>query len=1056
MLKTLFYDNRHLLILSLLIIVVGGFTALQSLPRLEDPRINNRNPLIVTRLPGASAERVEALVTRKLEEELRGVSEIKEMESDSRAGVSLISIELQDDVYDSSEVFTRLRDKLADVESQLPPEAGKPDFDDERGAVAWTYIIGVTWNDSSEPVLGVMGRTAEELADRLRNIDGTDLVRLYGEPSEEITVTVSPEKVAQLGLTLSRIESLIRKADTKIPAGMLRSSDRNVVIEVTGGFNSLDRIAEIPLSHDASGQIVRLSDVAEVEKRWQDPPEEIGLVEGRRGIYVAARMLDDRRVDEWMAEARAAVDDFGTTLSSTVGLVDVFDQARYTNERLGSLGANLVLGAGVVVLVIFFMMGWRSSILVGLALPLVSAIVLFALLVLGIPLHQMSVFGLIVAMGLLIDNAIVTVDEIGGELRQGRSPRQAIAHAISHLFVPLLGSTLTTIVAFLPIFLLPGNVGEFVGTIATTVILALTGSLFVSMTIIPALTGVFAGQTGAATRPRTWWRNGLHTPRLAQGLRASIRFVVAHPLLGILLAVALPVIGFLRAGELRNQFFPAADRNQFYVQVWLPRDTAVTATRQVASTMDGAIRQQEGVESVHWLVGGSFPTVYYNMLMNQDAKPSYAQAVVTASGASRARELVGVLQAELDRQFPGAQTVVRQLGQGPPVDAPVEIRVYGPGITQLREIGRDVQQFLFATPQVLHTQTSFDTTEPKLWIDADEVETRLSGLTLTDLAQQLQSTLEGSVGGSVIEETEELPVRLRLKNPSRGSLTKIASSQIVLPDTQQWLPLSAVGELQLRPQTPSIHRRNGERSNTIKAYVDVNALAPEVTADLVHRMESAGYQLPPGYRLEIGGDAEERGSAMGNLFRFAPVLGVVMLATVVLSFRSFGLAGILGGVAALSAGLAFLTLWVAGFPLGFNPLIGMAGLIGIALNDSIVVLAQIRSAPGRITDPDLIADEVMKTSRHVLSTTLTTIGGFVPLLFSGGDFWPPLAIVIAGGVGGASILALWFVPAAYALLARVSERSAVAVDDAQPARRCHWRDTFRPGVAQHTSGLQNG
>ena len=194
MLKTLFYDNRQLLILALVIISVGGFTALQSLPRLEDPRINNRNPVIVTLLPGASAERVEALVTNKVEQELREVSEIKEIESDSRAGVSLITIELKDNVYDTAEVFTRLRDKLADVESELPPQASKPDFDDQRGAVAYTYIIGVTWNDNSDPILGVMGRTAEELADRLRNIDGTDLVRLYGEPTEEITVTLEVKR----------------------------------------------------------------------------------------------------------------------------------------------------------------------------------------------------------------------------------------------------------------------------------------------------------------------------------------------------------------------------------------------------------------------------------------------------------------------------------------------------------------------------------------------------------------------------------------------------------------------------------------------------------------------------------------------------------------------------------------------------------------------------------------------------------------------------------------------------------------------------------------------
>ncbi|MEM9587616.1 MAG: efflux RND transporter permease subunit [Planctomycetota bacterium] len=1027
MFRTLYYDNRQLLLLSLLIIATGGVSALWALPRLEDPRIKNRNPIIVTTLPGASAERVEALVTERLEEELREVPEIKEIESDSRANVSLIKIELKDNVDDTIEVFTRLRDKLADVESELPPSAGKPDFDDQRGAVAFTLIVGVTWDHPSEPVLGVLGRTAEELATRLRNLSGTDVVRRYGVPDEEITVTLDRDKLAHLGLTVAQVTARVQAADSKIPAGMFRSAERDMVIEVRGDFQTLDRIREIPLQIDRDGQAVRLGEVAVVERSYRNPPTEIGLMNGKRTVYVAARMLSDRRVDVWVNQARAVTREFQRTLSPTMQLVEVFDQNHYTSKRLGELGSNLILGAGVVMLVIFVMMGWRSSLLVGLSLPLVSAMVLFAMLVMGIPLHQMSVFGLIVAMGLLIDNAIVMVDDVAAQMKQGKPPRSAIAVTVGHLSVPLLGSTLTTVVAFLPILLLPGSVGEFVGTIATTVILALIFSLFVSMTIIPALTGWF----GHFSSDKRWYRHGLDTPRLAGILRWTVGLAVRRPMLGILLAVSLPAVGFMRLGDLGNQFFPAADRDQFHIQVWMPRGTSIWQTSRTVQRMERQIREAGGVTEVNWLVGGSVPTVYYNMIMDQDRKPSYAQAVVTAKSAEHAKRLISQLQSHLDQQFPQAQTVVKALGQGPPVEAPVEVRVSGPSVAQLKRIGQDLQRMLLMTPQVVHTQTSFDVAESKLWVEADEVQTRLAGLTLGDLAVQLQSTLEGNVAGTVLEQTEELPVRLRLDDSVRADLDQIATSKIVLPRASvgdiRWTPLSSLGDLTLKPQTASIHRRNGERSTTVKAYVDAGALAPEVTQAFLERMEAEGYELPSGYTLDIGGDAEELRSAMSNLFRFAPVLLVIMITTVVLSFRSFALAGILGGVAASSAGLAFLSLWVAGFPLGFNPLIGMAGLIGIALNDSIVVLAQIRTnAAARSGVVSAIVDEVMKTSRHVLSTTLTTIGGFVPLLIGGGDFWPPLAIVIAGGVGGASILALLFVPAGYVLLRPWSEIQEVA------------------------------
>ncbi len=1029
--RTLFYDNRHLLILTLGVILVGGVSSLLTLPRLEDPRINNRNPIVVTLLPGASAERVEALVTKKLEDELREVAEVEEIESDSRAGVSLITVELDDDVYATEAVFTKLRDKLADAEAELPPEASKPDFDDERGATAFTLVLGIRWQAESEPVLGVLDRVAEELADRLRNVRGTDVVRLYGDLDEEITVTVSPDELALLGLTVADVGRRVRAADAKVPAGVVRSSDTQLVMEVVGGFETLERVAAIPLTHDADGHVVRLSDVATVEKSFRTPPAEIGLVDGKRAVYVAARMLDDRRVDAWTVEAREAVQSLRDELSPGVEIVEVFDQSRYTAERLGGLGRNLLQGAGVVVLVILVTMGWRSSILVGLALPLVASMVLFALSVLGIPLHQMSIFGMIVAMGLLVDNAIVVVDEVGHAMKHGTPAREAISRTVDRLLVPLLGSTLTTVLAFLPIFLLPGNVGEFVGSIATTVVLSLVFSLFVSMSLLAALTGLFGRFDDVG---RTWWREGADTPGLARAMRWALAAVVRRPVVGLLVAVALPVVGFLRAGDLREQFFPGADRDQFVVQVWLASGSTLERTRATAERVEQTIRSHSGVEQVDWLVGGSIPSVYYNMLMNQDEKPSYAQAVVRTDRPGRVRDVVAGLQSSLNDAHPEAQIVVKRLGQGPPVDAPVEVRVSGPSIDELRRIGEDFRGVLQELPHVLQTRTTFDVVEPKLWIDVDEVESRVTSLSLGDVAEQLQANLEGRVGGSVLEQTEELPVRIRFGADRRGDLSDVAATRVVVGDRDGFVPLSAIGDVVLRPEVPSIPRRNGERTNTVKAYVDGEALPPEVTSAFLAELERRGYELPAGYRLEVGGDAEERASSMGNLFRFAPVLGVLMLATVVLSFRSFLLAGLLGAVALLSVGLAFLNLWIAGYPLGFNPLIGTAGLIGIALNDSIVVLSQIRTSPrARAGDLDAVVDEVMHTSRHVFSTTLTTIGGFVPLLIAGGEFWPPLAVVIAGGVGGATILALVLVPSAYVLLRPLVEPSASTEREPAPA-----------------------
>ncbi len=1012
--NTLFYRNRYLLALSITVLLVGGLSAIFTLPRLEDPRISNRNAVIVTVLPGASAERVEASVTEILEDELRELSEIDEITSISRTGVSLLTVALQGRITDTEPVWAKIRDKLADAERLLPSGATAPNFDETRAPPAFTMLVGLAWVDDTEPQPAILKRLGEELADRLRNVKATDIVRIYGEAEEEIVVLVDPDEMAALGLRIGDIGQLIAAADAKVPAGALRGSTSDVLIEVAGKLDSVERIASIPLRGGADGELLRLGDLATIQRAPREPRSEMALVGGRTGVLIAARVEANQRVDLWARDANAVIDQFEDELSGSVGIERVFDQSHYTLSRLGTLIKNLILGGIIVVGVILFTMGWRSALLVAAAVPLSASAVLFGLNLFGVPLHQISVTGLIIALGLLIDNAIVMVEEVHHRMRHG-SRLEAIAGAVNHLFVPLLGSTLTTIISFLPIFLLSGNVGEFVYTIAVSVILALVSSFTIAMTILPALVGVFGR---VAEGRETWWRTGFYSPRLAAGFRRAVTLAVRRPVLGLIAAAILPMVGFASAAGLENQFFPPADRDQFYLQMWLPSESSIVGTRARALEVEGILRQDEAIRRVDWMIGGSAPAFYYNMLMNEDGAANYAQALIHATDYEAMRRSIPQLQEDLDAGFPDAQIVLRLLGQGPPVDAPIEIRLYGPSLDQLRELGDDVRRRLIELPEVIHTRATLAAGEPKLELRADENEARLAGLSLVEVAAQLEGALEGRVGGSVLEETENLPVRVRYANIERSNLDKISAVNL-RPSSpgEGWVPLSGLGELELTSVLRGIPRRNGERLNTIKGYLLAGELPPEVTRRFTDRLAEQGFELPPGMRMEFGGEAEEQGEAIADLFTYAPVLLVLMVSTIVLSFRSVRLAGLLGMVAILSAGLGVLAIWIAGFPYGFMALIGTAGLIGVAINDSIVVLAAIRAHPSAASgDVEAVVDEVIGTSRHIFSTTLTTAGAFLPLLLAGGVLWPPLAVVIAGGVVGATFLALFFVPAAYAFM----------------------------------------
>ena len=1018
------YANKYLLWLSVTIILLAGYSSLSNLPRIEDPRITNRYPVIITRLPGASAERIEALVTDPLEVALEELSEIKKIESTSRAGISSLSIELQDSVGpgQNEQVFSKIRDKIGDVTPLLPEGTFEPILDDKVAAVAFSLLVAIRWTEGSEPPLGLMYRLSEQLADELRGVSGTDIVRYYGEPAEEITVDVDPEMLSQMGLSAADVARLIAAGDPKLSAGALRSDNRNLLLEVEGELDSAASVAATPLVANVAGGAVRLGDIADVRRAWQEPTREIAYANGVRSIMLGVRTDTNIRLDQWAITARQVVSDYNETLGRGVEASVIFDQSLYTEQRLASLGGNLFAGALVVMLVVFIGMGWRAALIVGSALPLSASIAVFGLGPGGQQIHQMSIFGMIVAIGLLIDAAIVMTDEVKKHLDQGRPRIDALRFSIGHLFVPLLASTLTTVLGFMPVFLLPGAMGDFVGPIAISVVLALSASFFLAMTIIPALAALFIPRRESAA-PRQWWVEGVKSRRLADRYRTLVAAAVRRPVLTVVASLVLPVAGFVLAGTLGQQFFPAADRDQFEIQVWMPRGTSIRSTDALTRKIEARLTEEAGITDVHWLIGHSFPTVYYNRIMRVRGDDSYAQAVVFTDTVQRANVLTEVLGQELSDAFPEARIVVAPYSQGPPLEAPVAFRLEGPDLTELIRLGDEVRAVMHTIPEITQTKATIESGQPKLSFVPDPVAVRQAGLTLSTVAGQLQAGLEGQLGGSVREDRESLPVRIRFPSGSRDELSRIAAMNLV-SDAGAISALN-LGELRIVPESSSISRFDSTRANKLLAYLRPDALAVDVSSAVLAGLDRAGFELPPGYSLRAEGDSDAQADAIGNLLTYLPILKMLMLATIILSFRSLRLATVIAVVAILSVGLGLLGLWLGGYPRGFNAIIGIAGLIGVAINGTIVVIAAIRADAGACTgDCDGIVEQTVGATRHIVSTVFTTIGGFVPLIFfSDGDFWPPLALVIAGGVGFSITLSLFFTPAVYRLLCQLGEKT---------------------------------
>ncbi len=1042
-----FFSSPRLTILVIGLIVVAGLGALQALPRQEDPTLARRFGSITTFYPGATAERVESLVTEKIEAEIQELHEVKEIESLSRSGVSVITVEL-DDAYaesDVDEIWSKVRDRLSDVAATLPPGVSPPEFEDQT-TTAVTLLAALVWEQDGPAPLGLLSRLAEELENRLRNVPNTKETEIFGEGEEEVRITVDPAALASVGLTAGDVSRAIARADSKVPAGTLRSDANDLLLEVEGELDSLDRIRSIPLRQLGDGHSLRVGDIARVEKTVRQPAATEAWIEGRRGIGVAATMEPYHRIDIWSARAQAVLDGFRGDVPDGVALEVIFDQSAYTGERMTNLFWNLSGSAIIVVAVLFLVMGVRSAVIVAVALPLTMAATLAELNAFGVPLHQTSITGLIVAIGILIDNAIIAVDELNAQLRRGLSPLDAVQRTGRLLARPLLASTATTVLAFLPIVLMEGGAGEFVGPIAIGVILSVTTSFLLALTVVPALAAFFA-PSREDLELMDWRHHGISSSRLTGWYVRTLNAAFRRPILGVGVSLVLPFLGFAVGRTLPEQFFPANDRNQFQIQLVLPPQASLAETRANALRARALLHQHEEVTSSHWFLGEGAPRVFYNMLGNQDGVASYAGAFVTTRSAAATEALLPRLQEELLEAFPNARVVALPFEQGPPFDAPIEARLVGPDLGELRRLGDEVRAVLADSESVTFTTAKLAGGEPKLMLVADESAARLTGLRLADIAEQLNERLEGSLGGSLLEANEEIPVRVRVGSEDRATPDRITAERILSATATRssegravvgadsglpGVPLAALSSVEIVPELAGITRRNGERVNTVQAFLTPYTLISESLRDFRARLDASGFSLPAGYRLEFGGESEQRDEALGKLLAFALPLFVLMGGFIVLTFDSFRMAGLIFSVAFLALGLGQLGVWLFGHPMGFVAIVGTMGLVGVAINDSIVVLAALREDPGaRTGDVDATIEVVVDATRHVVATTLTTMGGFLPLILFGGRFWPPLAAAIGVGVAGSTVVALYLVPSVHVWLQR---RQLAGADSRASAR----------------------
>jgi multidrug efflux pump len=929
---------------SVLATIVWGLMALWMLPRQEEPVLTWRLANVITRWPGANPERMETLVTDPLEKAVQEVDEVAHIYSVSRAGVSLLQVELSDQVTDAGPIWQRVRQKLEQVKDSLPRGARDPQLDDEiMGTFA--QLIAVVGDETSYRELK---DHAERLEDEIRFLPTAASTSLFGTQEESIQVEVHPARLVAYDLTLEQIAQAIMARNTRDPAGRMTTEAAQFVIEASGEIESVAQLRQMVLSTapstgrgaDAGGRTLRLGEVADIVRSNPDPPQPIARFNGRRAVVLGVRARSGVRMDRFGDHIARVLDSVRASLPESVSCHVAHDLAVYTRGRGSELLRTFGLAVSFVFLVTAVFMGWRGATIVTMAIPLTGLLVLVIFYAVGIPLNQMSVMAIIMAFGLLVDDAVVVTEQVHRRITKGHKTeppestgssrslsnvQRAAAEEPSKLTAPLIVSTLTTIAAFIPIYLLPGGTGEFVRAIPLGVAICLLVALFISVTVVPwCCSGLFrhdggTREGGVAVNLRA---------RCGSAFQQMLQVVVAHPRVTLSLVFLLATFMATFGVAIRRDFFSPVQRDQFVIDVFTRQGSAINHTSSVVAEIESELHRDELVETTTSFIGRNAPLIFYNLQSQETYAAHFAQIVVRVDHWQETSRVASRVQSALNRRISDADCVVHILEHGAPLTAPFEIRISGDAIPALREAGRRVTRVLNETPGVRNIRSNYGTDSMKLVAQVNEPVARRMGIDQRKVADQLRHRVDGLVASYFREEDELRPINVRLPAEARATVTDLDGMYFKPGDSADAIPFAAVAKLDTKWEPASIYRRDGLRTLSVLAYPQFGLTAAQVSSRFENRIRQLDRAMPEGYAVKFGGESQQRHEAEANLLGGAVYAVFPILLLLVAEFRSLRLSLLILCLVPLSLGGVMMGLFLTGWPLNFMAIMGMMMLFG--------------------------------------------------------------------------------------------------------------------------------
>ncbi|AVI87068.1 MULTISPECIES: efflux RND transporter permease subunit [Pseudomonas syringae group] len=988
-------------------LLMGVFSYMK-LGREEDPSFTIKTMIIQTRWPGATVDETLEQVTDRIEKKLEELDSLDYVKSYTRPGESTVFVYLRDTTNAKAipEIWYQVRKKVDDIRGQFPQGLQGPSFNDEFGDV-YGSIYAFTADGFS---MRQLRDYVEKVRADIREVPGLGKVEMIGQQDEVLYLNFSTRKLAALGIDQSQVVQSLQSQNAVTPAGVIEAGPERISVRTSGQFASEKDLATVNLR--INDRFYRLSDITDITRGYTDPPKPLFRFNGKPAIGLSIAMQKGGNIQAFGKALHERMDATTAELPVGIGVHKVSDQAEVVNKAVGGFTSALFEAVIIVLLVSFVSLGFRAGLVVACSIPLVLAMVFVFMEYSGITMQRISLGALIIALGLLVDDAMITVEMMVTRLEMGETKEQAATYAYTSTAFPMLTGTLVTVAGFVPIGLNNSSAGEYTFTLFAVIAVAMLVSWVVAVLFAPVI-GVHI--LSANIKPKSE-----EPGRIGRAFNSSMLWAMRHRWLAIGITVGLFAASLFSMQFVQNQFFPSSDRPEILVDLNLPQNASINETRKVVDRFEASLKDDPDIERWSTYIGQG-AVRFYLPLDQQLENPFYAQLVIVSKGLEERGALTARLQKRLRDDFVGIGSYVQALEMGPPVGRPLQYRVSGESIDKVRQHAIELATLLDHNPHV--GEVIYDWNEPGkvLRIDINQDKARQLGLSSEDVAKLMNSVVSGSTVTQVRDDIYLINVVGRAEDAERGTPETLQNLQIVTP-TGTSIPLLAFATVGYELEQPLVWRRDRKPTITVKGSVRDEIQPTDLVNQLKPEIDKFAAGLPVGYKVATGGTVEESSKAQGPIASVAPLMLFLMATFLMIQLHSVQKMFLVASVAPLGLIGVVLALIPTGTPLGFVAILGVLALIGIIIRNSVILVTQIDAYEKSGYLPwDAVVEATEHRRRPILLTAAAASLGMIPIARE--VFWGPMAYAMIGGIIIATLLTLLFLPALYVAWYRIKEPS---------------------------------